>query len=625
MIKTAIGEMVSLWKKQPGQFFCVSTKSATKRWTDRFFDKTEFSEALEYATRNAKGKDVYMCPHGFARPQRSKPNAVDPNLLYADLDHIDPRTLEIKPTIAIESSPGRFVAYWFTDSPASEDLNRRLTYMLGADKSGWDRTQVLRVPGTRNYKYETAPEVKLLWTNGPKYEVAKLEKVVPVHKALDESTINSEASAIYKRYESKLPRPIRRELVHGRPTPGKRSEVLWKLQNACLEAGMSRDEAFAILWASPWNKFRDRKDGADQLWRELDKSLDQHFTGYAAKGAEDADDKSFKPLMRSIAEVQAENIVWVAHGFLARRELSILEGDPGLGKSYLMQWIAGHICDGTPLPFIEKKYTPKPGKVCYFDIENTMATVTKVRLVENGVKNLHNFFQCDEPFSVDNEDRWNAVLERLDELRPDLVVFDPINLYIGGADTYKSSETQQALAMFKDIAVRYDCAVVLLRHLTKGSKDKALYRGQGSIAFTGAARIVASGGWHPEEEGLRVIACTKNNLASPFKSFSYDIEALPDTLKQQNRSKLTYEGFVDYDSEEIVGAVRVKDPGTTAIAADLIREMLAGGVGVNAQELYKAAEGRSISERTLQRAASNLEVKKETTGKGATRQTIWYL
>lgn len=624
-MKTPIEEMVKIWKLQKGEFFCVSTKSATKRWTDRFFARTELDQALDYATRNAKGKDVYMCPHGFSRPQRLKPNAVDPNLLYADLDHINPSSLEIKPTIAIESSPGRFVAYWITDGPASEDLNRRLTYLVGADKSGWDRTQVLRVPGTRNYKYDTAPEVKLLWSNGPKYEIAKLEKVVPVHKAIDESAINNEAVAIYKRYESKLPRPIRRELIHGQPTPGKRSEVLWKLQNACLEAGMSRDEAFAVLWASPWNKFRDRKDGADQLWRELDKSLDQHFTGFSAKNDEDSDDRSFKPLMRSIAEVEAENIEWIAHGFLAKREMTILEGDPGLGKSYLMQWIAGHICDGKPLPFIEKKYKATPGRVCYFDIENTMSTVTKVRLVENGVQHLENFYQCDEPFSVDNEERWNAVLERLDELRPQLVVFDPINLYIGGADTYKASETQQALTMFKDIAVRYDCSVVILRHLTKGGKDKALYRGQGSIAFTGAARIVASGGWHPEEENLRVIACTKNNLAPPFKSFSYDIEALPDTLKQQNRSRLSYEGLVNFDSEEVLGATRAKDSGTATLAADLIREMLEGGREVDVTEIYSAAEGRSISERTIQRAANNMGVKKVMTGKGQTRQTLWYL
>src|SRR5690606_1870011 len=103
-------------------------------------------------------------PHGFTKPERNKNFAAIPKLLWADLDEADPRTCAIKPTIAIESSPGRFAGLWLVDAPMTEEINRRLTYFLGADKSGWDLTQVLRVPGTNNYKYNSNPRVRILWT-----------------------------------------------------------------------------------------------------------------------------------------------------------------------------------------------------------------------------------------------------------------------------------------------------------------------------------------------------------------------------------------------------------------------------------------------------------------------------
>src|SRR5690606_18198031 len=124
------------------------------------------------------------------------------------------------------------------------------------------------------------------------------------------------------------------------------SEVLWKMQNELLEIGMSREEAFDVLWVCPWNKFKNRRDGVDQLWRELDKSLEQHFTGYKKEQANDDDPMAFNPLPRSMADVVMRNINWIVPGMFARGEVTIVEGDPGLGKSYMMQVCAGYIADG---------------------------------------------------------------------------------------------------------------------------------------------------------------------------------------------------------------------------------------------------------------------------------------
>lgn len=615
-----------LWEQQEGKFFCISTKSPTGKWTDHFIRRNQIGEKTRELIRNFSDCNLYMCPHGFSSARRVKESSVDPCLLYADLDEANPRSLAIRPTIAIESSPGRYVGYWVTDAPASEELNRRLAYSFGADTSGWDRTQVLRIPGTRNYKYPSAPLVKVLWKDGPVYEVAALEKLIPKSddkKLIDPSDL---AGKIYAKYEDKLPRWARRDLMAKEVPTGRRSEVLWKLNNACIEAGMTREETFNLLWVSAWNKFKDRRGGEDQLRRELDKSIGHKLSG----GDPEAEDKpkEWNPLPRSIAEVELENIEWLIPGLFARKELTIVEGDPGLGKSYFVQCISGLICDGKTLELLGK-YKPVKGVVAYFDTENTASTITKARLADNGVENTDNYFQGEDGFSVDDPERWAIVMERLEELRPELVVFDTINTYIGGTDTYRSSETQQAMGFFKKIATDFNCTVVILRHLTKGSKDKALYRGQGSIAFTGAARIVATVGRLPDDQDVRVVACTKNNISKPFKSFSYSIESLPDTLKRQDRSRLVWGEQVDVSSDQIITAPSSKDGeeknNDKANASTWLKQKLEEEGKIDVNTLYRMAETRSISRTMLNRAAENLGVRRDMEGAGKARKSYWSL
>lgn len=613
---------VKLWKKQPGKYFCISTKSASGTWVDNWFSRNEFDKIPDFINDN-RDKDIYACPHGFSSKVRQKAYALDPKLLYADLDAADPRTLELKPTIAIESSPGRFVGYWYTDLECSEQLNRRLSYSIGADVSGWDRTQVLRFPGTRNYKYDTTPRVRILWSDGPTYEVHRLEKMIPELKKVSGEEINDNASRIFKRYENKLPRWARRELIHGKPQSGKRSEVLWKLQNVLLEAGMSRDEAFDLLWVCPWNKFRDRANGVDQLWRELDKSLEQHFDSWSAKDEKEDDPTAFNPLPRSIADVEVENIDWIVPGWFARREMTIVEGDPGLGKSYFVQMIAMHLADGKYIPS-ETEYTPQQGRIAYFDTENTASTVTKMRLVENGIECQENYWQGEDPFSIDDPEKWNRVMEVLEDFRPIMVVFDTINIYIGGADTHKSSETQQALSEIKRIGSRFNCSVVVLRHLTKSKgSEKALYRGQGSIAFTGVARVVLTVGLSPDDSDTRVVACTKNNISKPPRSFTYRIDSLPDTPKLKNRSKLTWGDFVDLTADEIIAVIPTKN-GDKETAIKWLADQLSTK-DLEGSRIERMAEARGINKSTLARAAEQLGVIKKSEGFGKQKKSMWSL
>lgn len=608
-----------VWREQPGKWFFLSTKDRSGDWKDHPFKRSQFKTIEAFIQANTD-KDLYFCPHGFSKPRRLKQHAEIPKLLWADLDESDPRDMpQFLPTIAWESSPGRFAALWRLTGYMTEDVNRRLTYHLKADPGGWDITQVLRVPGTTNHKYESKPKVRMLWQDGPEYDLDRISKALPRERKAKDSDV---ARGLYRKYEKHFSGWVRRQLMRGKPKAGKRSHVLWRLTNELMESGCTSEEAFELLRVSPWNKFVKRRNGDEQLRREIDKATKQHIgvvddespreevgdTEEDDRDLDEDEEPEYKFLSQSMAEVEEERLDWIWYPYLARGELTILEGDPGLGKSYMAQMVSAAVCDGVKLPSVRRAIQPPQGKVAYFDIENSAGTVTKRRLVDNGLKNLHMFFQEQEPFTVDDDETLDRVYEAIEKLRPVLVVFDTINTYMGSADIHNTSETQQAFKRFQDIARRFNCAVCVLRHLTKSSKGvQALYRGQGSIAFAGLARIVMTVGRHPEEPDTRVMAVTKINVARTPKALTYTIEDLPSTLRHDDRSRFIWGDFVELTADQILSAPALRDEQEDATVKWLFDSLADGGVSKG--QLLRMGESRSFSEKMIDKAAGQLRVR----------------
>ena len=609
--------IIEIWARQPGKFFALCTKSGSGKWKEHFFSRDEFPLIKQFI-KDHSDHDLYFCPHGFNRRVRQKTEAVIPNLLWADLDFVTPIGMKPKPTIAIQSSPGRFYGLWELSQPMNEELNRRLTYMLGADKGGWDLTQVIRIPGTINYKYESQPRVRTLWDDGPVHSLKRIESHLPPAEETLEGKVS--AAQVFEEYQGKLPRWVRRELL-SKKTTGKvdRSEMLWKLENACIEAGMSIEEAFAVLKGSAWNKFSGRRSEEEQLKRELAKVVDNQFRE-KPKGAEKLhrkpDDElsrdehrglfTFKPL----SEIKEEKIDWLWYPYLAKKTLSILEGDPGLGKSYLAMIVSASIAKGKSLPCVKKGKGIAQGPVVYFDIENNAASVTKVRLKYNGFTDLDNYYPVEQAFSIEDPDALEEIYEYLDQIKPVVVIFDTLNTYIGRADTHKSSEATQAMNVFKQIASDFDCAVCVLRHLTKGT-GSAMYRGQGSVAFAGSARVVMAVGVDPNDTETRVMAIVKGNMAPLPGGLAFRIEG-----RKNDRSEFLWEGFNDLIAQEIVDASTEarskKTEGTGIQEAMEFLEATIKNVAMDCEKLYRMAEKRSIPRKMVERAASRMEVKKKT-------------
>lgn len=161
----------AVWEKQGKGFAFLSLRTGPQEWLDLSYKYP--SDTIELP--DPREGDVYFCPNLFSRPRRRQELVLPSCWLYADLDEVRPpkgtlitgEYAVLQPTIAWESSPGRYQALWHIDkhldAESHNTLNRKLTYALGADKGGWDLTQVLRVPGTINHKYVGKPKVKLLW------------------------------------------------------------------------------------------------------------------------------------------------------------------------------------------------------------------------------------------------------------------------------------------------------------------------------------------------------------------------------------------------------------------------------------------------------------------------------
>ena len=209
-----------------------------------------------------------------------------PQWLWADLDEIDPLTvteLGLQPTLAWESSPGRYQAMWRLSRkirPESFDkLNQALSYYLGADKGGWDRTQVLRIPGTRNWKYPNGPMVTLLW-----YEPDVVYQPNDIWHQVRES-IPQSLWAEDKRVTKEPPRamPARVRGLINRPADqiveGERSSVMWKMECLLAEANWSEDDIFRVVSRSAWNKWVDVGTGERRLRTEIRKAMRHVLVG----------------------------------------------------------------------------------------------------------------------------------------------------------------------------------------------------------------------------------------------------------------------------------------------------------------------------------------------------------
>jgi len=270
-------------------FVCVATKRKDKFQEVFYTYPDQLKELHEYVERGKYSGNVYFCPQLFSEPRRIKENVTVTTCAWADLDTCHPREMLVKPTLSLETSPNRYQAFWVFDEARDpiegESIARRIAYFHsdeGADRSGWDLTQLLRIPGTRNFKYgegATAPEVKVLEDESSpnaRYRLSDFD-VYPEAEGYEYLTIpmpeivHEDGLVVLARYDHKLS-GIAVTLFNDQNVTD-RSEALFRLEMLCFEAEMDDAEVFQVARDSALNKWRDRND---LLWRDVCRARSNH-------------------------------------------------------------------------------------------------------------------------------------------------------------------------------------------------------------------------------------------------------------------------------------------------------------------------------------------------------------
>jgi hypothetical protein len=273
-----------VWGYQPlplPSFGVIARKDyRTGEWSEKPVHVTNGAPRL----RGDAVVDLYFTPCLFSEPRRVKRAALTGRWLFADLDAVNPADLDLAPTLAWETSPGRFQCVWLLDRPlgpaALEALNQRVTYHVGADRGAWDLARVLRLPGSISTKHGEPFPVALLPGPRPvhRYEdVAALVRhvTVPGTGAVDAALPPSlpDAQEVYERHRAVLPWEARKLLNTRTLVVGDdRSRSLWKLERLLLAAGLTEAETLVLARESVWNKWRGQSRELAALWRDVQRA-----------------------------------------------------------------------------------------------------------------------------------------------------------------------------------------------------------------------------------------------------------------------------------------------------------------------------------------------------------------
>jgi hypothetical protein len=302
-----------------------------------------------------------------------------------------------------------------------------------------------------------------------------------------------------------------------------------------------------------------------------------------------------------MADVAPEQVTWLWFPYVARGKLTLLEGDPGLGKSWLTCALACAVSRGQGLPGAEP-FTP--GTVLMLSAEDGLGDTLRPRLDAVGA-DVTRVFALAEPVTLDA-----AGLLRLEaaiiEHKPDLVIIDPLFAYTGGkVDIHRANECRAVSAPLAAIAERHGCAIVAVRHLGKSrGGGHALNAGIGSIDFTAAARSVLLVGRDPDDEQKRALVQTKNNLAPIGEAVGYKLEG----------GQFFWTGASDLTAGRILAAESDEGERTSITeAVEFLTTALSGGAR-DSKAVKDEARGVGISEATLRRAKARLKVQARKVG-----------
>lgn len=331
---------------------------------------------------------------------------------------------------------------------------------------------------------------------------------------------------------------------------------------------------------------------------------------------------------RTVASVKSERVSWLWPGRLALGKLTIVDGDPGLGKSTMTLDWAARISRGLPLPSDAENRGAcigQPRGVILLSAEDDEADTIRPRLEAAGADlnrvvliSLRDEHHND--FLLTLEQHVDVIEQQIESANAALVIIDPLMVYLGAnVKSNNDQDVRRVLSPFTSMLARTRCACVVLRHLNKNAGMSSLYRGGGSIGIIGAARFGLLLARDPKDESGRalVLAVQKNNIGMPATSLACRLENVPGT----DVARVEWLGESAETATNLLSDVN--RAGVQDAAGWLYDSLKAGPVST--KDLQRSARDAGINWRTIEEAKRIMDVRSDRKGFGKDGVWRWHL
>ncbi|GAF97997.1 unnamed protein product, partial [marine sediment metagenome] len=270
---------------------------------------------------------------------------------------------------------------------------------------------------------------------------------------------------------------------------GKRSDILWYLENELLKAGLSQGEVYALVQGCVWNKFRERNDEEERLTKEIAKVALKMKEERVDTEVKDDSQPIFKMVVQNDTDFMS-NIAhypgWTVEGFWTRKSHGIVAGEPKSFKSTLVLDMAVSIASGKK--FLNLFDVVDPGPILMVQNENA-GWIMKDRLIKirssreltGEIKKVGELYQVKFPpqlpiyyinqqgFSFTESHHLRILDKATSSIKPRMVIFDPLYLMFDG-DVNQSKDLNPILNWLLSYKEKHDCSIVVIHHWKKGTQ-----------------------------------------------------------------------------------------------------------------------------------------------------------
>lgn len=533
-----------LFEENEGYVYVATkdTLAVNQSWEQKFFQwPTGREKVYDYVTKNQEKLDVYVAPALYKTDQNAlKPNVKGSTVVWVEFDGqqvIDFQDLPEPDCIVQTSSDTHMHCYWkvdyFEDIPVLEGINRRLMFYLEADASGYDATQVLRPPLSKNWKHNGVPVTLKSLEATPLPKLLSIFDVAPI---VEREIVKLNATMLLDPAQLLRDLPLhvhtKKRVMSETPDYGSRSSFLTKTAHELAEQGCNHLQIVTLLSYADdrVGKFKGRKDKLTRLSELASLALLAH----------QVEEEVFLYSPLDIIN-HKESLEWIIPGWLHTKGFMILTGPPAAGKTTLLVEMSYHLL--TQPEFLGRDIKTNELKILFLSLE--MSSIELQYIFQHLNKKFESDYRWNEGMRILDEEKTLLEYEEIiADYEPDIVFLDSLTEL--ASEELKESEARAITKWIKKCRRKYNTAWVCIHHNRKDTSRKKFKETQlgdvyGSYIFGKDSETVLNHERDPDDETQIALYKLKGRFD---KQFSVDLQQDPETLYY------TVKGTLDFNASD---------------------------------------------------------------------------